>query len=267
MWNMQPTGRSLILLSIPWPPFLNLHAFQGRAPTPQPWCTASAKPHSSNWFLLSEVNCFSWKTYADAVWTHILRLMSISSSVGFAFSLGAFCFSPHVHGKSRNLKGLAWCSLHQGAVSHFRLDYGWQVKENKNCLSRRDAEEYHSFSWHISKLGPVKKKKRWDRAKNLLHTCHRQVSFQLKWMDSCIDCHCREFRTRKEQKKKERKPIQPVSPMKVCMLSLKRENYGNEKKLAKCFAYFCQIQGLSYWKSKTILKNLLIATLLVILTF
>lgn len=33
----------------------------------------------------------------------------------------------------------------RGAASHFRLDHGWQVKENKNCLYRRDADQNSSF--------------------------------------------------------------------------------------------------------------------------
>lgn len=63
--------------------------------------------------------------------------MSVSS-VGLAFSVGDFCFSLSVLCKSRKLKGLALRSLYQGTVSHFRLDYGWQVKENKNGLYWRD---------------------------------------------------------------------------------------------------------------------------------
>lgn len=100
----------------------------------------------AGWCEFGEVNFSSWKSCADTVLSHISQVMSISSSVGFAFSLRAFCFSPHVHGKSWNLKGLAWCSLHHRAVSHFRLDYGWQVKENENCLYRKGPEEYSSPS-------------------------------------------------------------------------------------------------------------------------
>lgn len=110
------------------------------------------------WCQFSEVNFPSWKSCADAVWTHISQAMSISSSVGFVSPLEPFVSPPYVLGKSRNPKGLVWCSLHQGAVSHFRLDYGWQVKENKNCLYRRDTEENSSFLLHIYKLGPVKKR-------------------------------------------------------------------------------------------------------------
>lgn len=133
------------------------------------------------WCQFSEVNFPSWKSCADAVWTHISQAMSISSSVGFVSPLEPFVSPPHVLGKSRNPKGLVWCSLHQGAVSHFRLDYGWQVKENKNCLYRRDTEENSSFLLHISKLGPVK-----TEAKNWLRKRHRQFSFQWKWIDFCI---------------------------------------------------------------------------------
>lgn len=64
------------------------------------------------------------------------QVMSVSSSVGTP------SFPPHALSKSRNGKGLASCSLHQGAVSHFGLEYGWQAKENKNHLHRRRKESF-----------------------------------------------------------------------------------------------------------------------------
>lgn len=95
---------------------------------------------SAQWGELSLLKVVCWCSLDSHITGDVNQFIS-----GFCFSLGAFCFSPRVLSKSRNPKGLAWCSLHQGAVSHFRLDYGWQVKENKHCLYRRDTEENSSF--------------------------------------------------------------------------------------------------------------------------
>lgn len=96
------------------------------------------------------VNFLSWQLPADEVWTErITGTGNVSQLISGVFfpPLVAFCVPPsHALSKRRNGKGLASCSLHQGAVSHFGLEYGWQAKENKNHLHRRDAEE-HCVLW------------------------------------------------------------------------------------------------------------------------
>lgn len=70
--------------------------------------------------------------------------MSISPVGGFFVPPSeSFCFSRRAPGKSRESEKV-WRGARciGGAASHFRLDHGWQVKENKNCLHRRENSSF-----------------------------------------------------------------------------------------------------------------------------
>lgn len=71
------------------------------------------------------------------------RCQSVQSAGFFVPRSESFCFSRRALGKSRESEKV-WrgSGCIGGAASHFRLDHGWQVKENKNCLHRRENSSF-----------------------------------------------------------------------------------------------------------------------------
>lgn len=127
----------------------------GHAAKTQPWLQASFAlpvgrwaPQKPRWWVMS-VQPAELSLLKVACWrsrgSHITGDVNQSIS-GFLFLPRSPFVSPPMFSVKAEIRKVCLGALCiRGAASHFRLDHGWQVKENKNCLYRRDADQNSSF--------------------------------------------------------------------------------------------------------------------------
>lgn len=99
------------------------------APQKPRWWVMSVQPGE-----LSLLKVARWRSRGS----HITGDVNQSIS-GFLFLPRSPFVSPPMFSVKAEIRKVCLGALCiRGAASHFRLDHGWQVKENKNCLYRRD---------------------------------------------------------------------------------------------------------------------------------